>query len=147
MSFDGLGVDWTFTANSDLSASQYRFVKLVGTNAGGFGLVDLCVAGDKAIGVLMDAPTAGLPARVRVYGIAKVVASGALAVPSHIASDASGKAKAAVNNVTNTSDAGSATDPVLGSNVIGELLAASTAAGDIVPVLLTHSGAIPTTIS
>jgi hypothetical protein len=45
----------------------------------------------------------------------------------------------------NTSDAGAATDPVIGANVIGIALSTA-AAGANTSVLLTHSGLVPTTL-
>ena len=49
------------TANADLSAKQYYYVKLVGA-----GLVDVCSAvTDIPIGVLQNNPVSGMPAEVR----------------------------------------------------------------------------------
>lgn len=131
----------SYVAGADLSGQQFRFVKL---NAQ--GQVVLAAAGEFAIGVLQNNPTSGDAATVAVSGITKVRAGGVIAVGAAVASDGSGNAKTAVAGSTNTSDAGAAADALVGSHVLGiHLGPGASAANDIVSVLLTHSGAIPTT--
>lgn len=146
MSFDYKGVDQTFIAGADLSGYQFRAVKVTGVDANtGYALIGLAGAGEFAIGVLQDKPVAGHSCRVRTGGVSKMVASGAIAVPALVASDATGKAKAAVTGSTNTADAGGATDALVGSFVLGSILSPASAAGDIVPVLVHPMGAVPAT--
>lgn len=52
----------TYIANADLSATPYRFVKLV--NSSGAAKCDLAGAGDAVVGVLLDKPLAGEACRV-----------------------------------------------------------------------------------
>lgn len=67
------GVDKTFTAAIDLSASQYRFV----TGGSIAGEVTLnTTAGGSALGVLQNDPKAAEEAVVRVFGFTKVKADG-----------------------------------------------------------------------
>jgi len=139
----------TFLAGADLSSHQYKFVKLSAASDSTKGRVILAGAGEAVIGVLMNKPTSGQDATVQVYGIAKVMAGGAITVNSRVAPDANGKAKSAVLGRTDTSDAGAAADPLLGSNVAGIMVGPTTDAvdGAIIEVLLTHSGGVPTTAS
>lgn len=131
----------TLVASGDLSTSQYLFV-----NVNGSGEVAVAAAGDPAIGVLQNKPSAqGRSATVRVLGVSKVEAGAAITVGARVASNASGKAVTATAATVDTSDAGVASDAVVGSNVLGIALEAAAADGDIIPVLLLHSGAVPTT--
>jgi hypothetical protein len=126
-------------AAADLSTKQFYVVKMTSTgwNVAGAG---------EGEGILQDTPNAlGQAALVAVGGTSKAVAGAALAKGAYVASDASGKLKAAVLGRTDTSDAGAAADPLLGSNVLGKLLQASGADGDIVEVLILNLGAVPTT--
>lgn len=80
----------TLVAGADLSAAQYKFVKI-----GAGGVVTVCNgATDKPIGVLQNAPLSGQEAEVVVAGGTKVVSSGNIAIGSAIGTDASGKAAA-----------------------------------------------------
>ena len=103
-------------------------------------------AGQKVIGALLDEPTvAGRPAAVAYLGRVSVRAgSGGFTAGDLLKTNASGLAVAASLSVTNTSDGGSATDPLIGSYVFGVALedAAENEYGD---VLITHSGAVATT--
>lgn len=75
-------------AGADLTAAQYRFVKLDAS-----GDVILCdTAGEQALGVLMNKPNTGEPARVAVAGVMPVVADAAVAVGSKVATSADGEA-------------------------------------------------------
>ena len=124
-------------AGAGLSAAQYRFVAL---NANGEVL--LAGAGDKAIGVLQNDPLQGQAATVQVLGISKVVAGGAINIGDYVASDASGKAKAAVASSANTT-----TGAITGSHIVGIALEAATAADQVISVLLIHAGGVPGTFA
>lgn len=132
----------TRIAGADLRTKQYYAVK-----QNSDGEVVVAAAGEKALGILQNAPNENQAATVAVAGISKWVAGGVVAPDADVASDASGKAKTAVANVVDT-QAGSATDPVLGSYVLGRnLTLANSADGQIIEVLITHTGATPGTVS
>ncbi len=63
--------DESFTANIDMSADQYKIVKLH-TVA---GQVVLAGAGE-GIGVLQNKPEAGQEAQVRIFGLSRIVTKG-----------------------------------------------------------------------
>jgi len=136
-----VGKDLTFEAAADLSTKQYYAVKLDSN-----GRVAVAGAGEPAIGILQNKPTAlGRAAQVRVDGVSYWVAGGAIAVASRVAADSDGKAKVAVASSVDT-QAGAAADPVVGSYVLGRFLGTvAGASGDWAPVLITHEGAVPTT--
>lgn len=142
MPFEIPVLDITRDANVDLSAAQFLIVKAV---AG--GKVALAAAGEQSYGILQDKPGSGKSGAVRVYGVSKVVAGAAIAEGDPITSDAAGKAKTAVRGSTNTSDAGVAADPLVGSYVLGIALEPAAALNDVITVLITHAGAVPTTAS
>lgn len=142
MPFEIPVLDITRVAAADLSAKQFFIVK---ADAG--GEIALAAAGEQSYGVLQDKPGLGKSGAVRVYGVTKVVAGAAIAEGDPITSDAAGKAKAAVKASTNTSDAGVAADPLVGSYVLGIALEAAAADLDVITVLITHAGAVPTTAS
>ncbi|SCM71512.1 hypothetical protein KL86PLE_100245 [uncultured Pleomorphomonas sp.] len=134
------GLDITRLAGADLSSSQYLFVKL-DANA----QVVVAGAGEDAIGVLQNKPAAGQAATVRVGGLSKVVAGAAITAGARVASDASGKAKTAVAATVNTSDTGAAADAVVASFSMGHAFEAASGDGQVIEILLAHSGALPTT--
>lgn len=137
----GTQIGW-LPADADLSTKQYYCVKFSSTG------VALCsAAGERCDGILQNDPVAGQPAAVMKTGVSKAVASGALTAGTQVTTDANGKLKAVVAGRTDTSDAGAAADPLLGSYVLGTLLETSTADGDIVSVDLDAKGAVPTTAS
>lgn len=140
MAVQGHGTDITLFAGADLSASQFLAVKL---NSSGQAV--LAGAGEDAVGVLQSKAVAGLPVTVRVAGITKFIAGAAIAAGARVASDADGKAKTAVAASVNTSDAGAAADAVAGSFTLGHALEAAAASGVVIAVLLSKSGAVPTT--
>ena len=128
--------DFTLEAAADLSASQYRFVR-VDAN----GRAALCGAGQPAVGVLQNKPSAaGQAAQVRALGITKVVAGGAISKGALVASDASGQAVAATVTTANTT-----TGALTGSHVAGIALEAAAGAGQVISVLLLPMGAVPGT--
>lgn len=140
MAVQGHGTDITVTAGADLSAAQFRAVKLNSS-----GAVVLAGAGEDAIGVLQSKPASGQAATVRVAGITKFVAGAAIAGGVRVASDASGKAKTAVAASVKTDDAGAAADAVVASFTLGHAMEASAGADQVISVLLAKSGAVPTT--
>lgn len=84
---NGNGLDFSYPAGSDLSASQYCFVKVSSA------VLALCGRGDKGVGVLQDGPSAsGRAGRVRPFGVTKVVLGGTVTNGQDLVSDASGKA-------------------------------------------------------
>lgn len=75
-----------YKAGADLSALQYRFVK-VGTAD---DEVIVCGANEKSVGILMNAPTSGKRAEVAVGGGAKIKLSEALSALDLVTPDANG---------------------------------------------------------
>ena len=141
MAYDMMNIDISLEAAADLSAKQYYAVK-VDSN----GLAALAGAGEAAIGILQNKPTAGQTAVVRVGGVSKIFCAGVIAPGAVIASDANGKLTTATKGKTDTSDTGGAADALIGSNVLGvHLGTANSAANDISSALIIHMGAVPTT--
>lgn len=104
-------------AGADLTAAQFKFVKISG------GGVVLCGAGENAVGVLLNKPNTGEAAEVQIGGIAKVQADAALATTgTKVMSSADGQAAAAVG-------AG-------GNHVLGMTITTGANAGELVEVLL-----------
>lgn len=135
----------TLIASADLSAKQYYIVK-VDSN----GEVALAAAGEAAIGVLYDKPTA----RGQVCQVAplvpgaklKAITAAVIAPGALVASDANGKLGAVTKGKVDTSDGGAAADPVIGSHVLGvKLGSANSASGDITEFMALPMGAVPTT--
>lgn len=118
---------------------------LVAVNSSGLVAV-ASSAGQKVVGVLMDEPAAaGRPATVAYMGRVSVRAgSGGFSAGDLLKANASGLAVAASLAVTDTSDGGSATDPLIGSYVFGVALE-DAAANEYGDVLVTHAGAVATT--
>lgn len=98
MAFEDDVMDMSFGTILDLSAAQYRFVKLSGDN-----MVVLCNSvGDTPIGVLQNKPvgsatTPGV-ARVRIMGISRVVAGGAVICGDKLGTDGNGAGVAKTAN-------------------------------------------------
>jgi hypothetical protein len=136
---DPVAIDIELPAGADLSAKQYFAVKV------DTGQFVLAAAGEDAVGILQNAPVADATAVVRVFGKSTVIAGAQLAIGARIAADANGKAKAAVLGLTNTSDAGGAVDPLLGSHVLGIALTAAGADTSPFQALILNVGAFPTT--
>jgi hypothetical protein len=89
MSFNAQGIDLTFNAGSDLSAQQYRIVKLTSSDLAVANATDL-----NQVGVLQDngGSAAGRPSLVRVFGPSKVKLGGTVVKGDRLTSDASGNA-------------------------------------------------------
>lgn len=85
----------TVEAGEDLSAKQFRFVKL---NSSGKAVVS--GAGDPAIGVLQNKPESGYAAEIQIGGIAKVEVDAAVTAGDKLMSSADGQAatKTGTNN-------------------------------------------------
>lgn len=82
-----------FKAGADLSTKQFCFVKFGADNE----TVVLCGAGERAVGVLQNAPKLNEVAEVAIYGAgAKVKCAGVVARGSSVSSDANGLAKVAL---------------------------------------------------
>lgn len=80
----------SLVAASDLSASQYKFVKL---DTAGLAAA-VAAATDVPVGVLQNKPTAGQTAAVMVYGVTKVQGDADLARGNLIGTSADGQADA-----------------------------------------------------
>jgi hypothetical protein len=108
----------TLTAENDLSEKQYYCVEVTGDNQ-----VDVCDnVADRPIGILQNKPVAGEAATVRVQGVSKAVAGGAIAAGSTCGPDSDGQVIAV------TADA---------KTVIGIALNGAGAAGDVFSLLVT----------
>lgn len=107
------------SASADLSAKQYRFVKVSGALT-----VTACAATtDRMIGVLQNAPLSGESAEVMNSGVSFVKAGGAIAAGAVVSTDANGDAVSiTVGTDTTRYIAGTALD--------------AADSGDILPVLL-----------
>lgn len=132
MAFGNPLQSFSFTSTNDLSADQFRFVDLDAANStSGVGNVILpTVAGQKAIGVLQNKPTAGQTAEVWILGISKVVAGAAVAAGDLVATDNQGRAVTA-----STAGAFPAANFIL-----GRALSAASGAGVVISVLLLPGG-------
>ena len=123
--------DLSVVTAADLSTNQFQFVRLDANDK----LVLADAAGQSVLGILQNKPKLGEAAAVRCVGISLLEASGALASNALVATTAAGLAKAAV--------AGSG-DPITGSNVAAKVVRGVSNAGELLTVLITQSGAIPT---
>lgn len=129
-------------AGADLSTKKYLFVKEDNNGR----IVPCTVVGEPPLGVLQNQPSAvDRAASVAIGGITKVVAGAAFGKGAYVATDAQGRAVPVTKSAVNTSDAGATTDPLVGGFAIGRAMTGATAAGDVVAVFLTHSGAVDTT--
>lgn len=110
----------TLVAGADLSAAQYKFVKL---NAS--GQVIVCAAAtDLPIGVLQNDPASGAEAEVLVVGGTKIIAGAAIGEGAQIGTSSAGKAAALVAGTDTT------------KYVAGTLLTESGADGEIVTAVI-----------
>lgn len=114
----------TLVAAADLSAKQYRFVKV---DTAGKAALSGVGATDTSVGVLQNNPTSGQMATVGYTGVTKAFALGVIAPGALVTSDANGKATTATT----------------GDQVRGIAMnEANTAANDIFPVMLLPIGKI-----
>lgn len=108
------------TASADLSATNYRFVKVDGEFT-----VGLTALGEAAAGVVFNCPELGCEAGVYGIGdVAKLEAGAAIAVGSLVGSDATGRGKVAATGEF--------------ANAIA--LEAASAAGEIISVYMMPHG-------
>lgn len=120
MSFEISGSRFSLEAAADLSAKQYRAVKVDST-----GKAALCGDGEAAIGILQNKPTSGQTAEIWGVGnVSKFEQSASLTIGAYVNSDANGLGQA---------DAAS-------KYRIGILLANGGAANAIGSVMITLSG-------
>jgi len=92
MAYEETLTSQSYDANVDLSADQYKIVKVAADDA-----VDTASGStDDVIGVLQGTPESGSSANVATAGITKVVAGGTLAAGDLVMSDSDGKAEVAV---------------------------------------------------
>jgi hypothetical protein len=142
MSSDPRVIDLYLPAGEDMSSTgQYLFVK----NSSG-SVVKNDTAGGDCVGVLQNAPANAAIAIVRTHGPTSLIASGSINALTLIKSNNAGKSAAAAAGTVNTNDAGSTSDPVVGSFVMGRAIAAGTT--DTAHAVLLHPmGVIPTTAS
>lgn len=128
-------------ADADYSTKQYYLMDLE-ASTGNVKLV--AAAGARCVGVLMDKPAAADRAcQIAVGGVVPCVAGGTVTAGMLIKSDSAGKGVEASAAVVDT-QAGSATDPVIGSFVIG-VAKTSAASGEQFALLIQPMGAVPTT--
>ena len=129
-------------ASADLTGKNYLFVKEDSN-----GRVKVCdTAGEPPLGILQNQPGALYrAASVGFAGVSKCVAGAAIAKGQYVATGADGKAYPVTKSSTNTSDAGAASDALVGGFAIGRAFTPAVNAGDIISVLITHSGAVDTT--
>lgn len=112
IAYAGEGIDIGLIAGADLSAKQFYFVK-IDTSTG--NVILTATAGEKAIGVLQNAPTSGQAALVRVFGVSKVKVGAAFSAPGSLVA---------------TTTSGTATPATTGTFPIGQLLPTA-ASGDL----------------
>lgn len=93
MSHTKQGISWSAPAGADLSAAQYRFVKLDGAN------VVLCAATtDIPLGILQNDPEEGEHAEVMISGVSPLASvTAGLALGAKVATNAVGRGQAAVS--------------------------------------------------
>lgn len=89
MAFEGRQIPSSgLTASADLSAAQYKLVKMSGAKT-----VTTCAAvTDKPIGVLQNNPVSGAAADVCLFGISKVVVGASVTAGDTVGADTSGRA-------------------------------------------------------
>ena len=107
-------------AGADLSAQQFRGVKLTAANTVGAIAADT----DAVLGVLQNNPTAGQTAEVMTVGVTRMAASAAIAVGAPVGVAADGRAVTRALGTDTT------------KHVIGTALEAAAAAGDIIAVYI-----------
>ena len=122
MAYEKGGLILNFEAAADLSAKQFRAVKM----ATG-GKVDIFSgATDVPIGILQNKPTSGQTAEVMVFGVSKVDSDAALAVGDIVAGQTDGQLEVAD----------------VGDYIVGQVVLASGAAGEYASVLVTVPGIV-----
>jgi hypothetical protein len=142
MAYQANGTDvGTVAAGADLRTSQFLAVKLDNT-----GKAVLAGIGEAVFGILQNTPNTGEACTIRVAGQSKAKAGGTVAAGATVASGASGVIVAASGARVKTDDAGAASDPVIGPNVIGIAMAGAVV-GDIFTIDVSPRGAVPATVA
>lgn len=119
MSFESTLLKFSYPASADLSAKQYRFVKITSLQ------LAVCARGDKALGILQDKPAAaGRAGVVGFSGVTKVVLGGSVTAGNDVISDANGAGVVAASS---------------DNNIMGVALETG-ASGDIIAMLLQPRG-------
>jgi len=117
-------VDGTMTAAADLSALQFRAVRITAANA----VNQVTAATQVFAGVLQNKPTSGQSAEVAVAGTVKWEAGAAISAGAEVMCDSVGRCITAVTT---------------GNRVCGIIKTAAGAAGEIVSVMLTGVRVLP----
>jgi len=107
----------TLVAGADLSAAQYKFVKISAGQA-----VVCSGATDVPIGVLQNSPASGSEASILVAGGTKIVSSASISAGALIGTNSAGKADAKVAGTDTTEYV--AGQVILGAGADGEYLTA-----------------------
>jgi hypothetical protein len=129
-------------ADADYTAKQYYLMDIE-ASTGHAKLV--AAAGAVVFGVLLDAPASGVQCRVAYGGIVPCVAgTGGVTAGDLVSAENTGKGITATKSYTNTNDAGSTTDALIGSFVIGRALTTA-AAGEQFMLAIQPMAAVPTT--
>ena len=123
MAFEIPLFDVAFSTNADLSSLQYYMVKVTGAVA-----IGTCSATtDTPVGILQNKPGSAQAAQVRVHGISKAIADGAVTAGSLVATSADAQAAMTATGNVAVYTIGIAMDTVAN-------------AGEVCSVLLTHAG-------
>jgi hypothetical protein len=136
----------TRPAGADLTAKQFYFVEL-DTD----GTVDVpSAAGQRVYGILQNKPNTGEEASILVFGVSKVHMSGAINEGEFVSTAADGRGRASTAQAsgtahTDTGDAGTSTDPLLGAHIHGFCVEPVGSADEIATCLICPMGAVPTT--
>lgn len=130
MAYEQFGPFITAPAGVDLSASQYKAVKL---DADGNAV--LAGAGEFAVGILVDDPKLGQTATIQVSNVSKAVAGAAFQAGDLLTPNATGQLVEATVAAANTT-----TGAITGDKVLALALQDAGAAGQIVPVVIIHAG-------
>ena len=108
-------------ATGDLGSYQYYVVKF-GSTAGTIKVADTA-ASDTLIGVLQNDPADGEPAEVAAWGVCKALSAASVTAGAKLTCNSTGYVAATTTDK---------------DEIIGIALAASSAAGDLIPVLLSR---------
>lgn len=119
MAYEIPAFTFTLEAGADLSAHQYKFVKLTSGKAAA-----IAAATDLPIGVLQNKPTSGQAATIMQHGITKLQADAALTVDLLIGTSADGQADAKTLGTDTT------------EHTVGVVLEAAAAAGNLCTALI-----------
>lgn len=134
--------DVLILAGADLSTKRHLPVKVSGST-----VVACTTAGEPIYGILQNAPGNGAVAVVRVAGHSDIILGDTIAAMAHLAVQATtGRAKNAVPGTVSGGAGDPADDALDGSYVFG-LCVTGGGNGDTGRCLLTHAGAVPTTLT